>query len=76
MYAIRSYYAEVRLILDEKVYNRLKNDFEEEYNTCLENKVSLYIYSGKIRPSSFMVSDNFMLLKLFGKDGEFDHRKT
>lgn len=68
--------AEVHLILDEKVYNRLKNDFEDEYNTCLENKVSLYIYSGKLRPSSFMVADTFMMLKLFGKDGEFDHRKV
>ena len=67
--------AEVHLILDEKVYNRLKNDFEGEYNVLLENKVSLYIYSGKIRPSSFMVADTFMMLKLFGKDGEFDHRK-
>ena len=67
--------AEVHLILDEKVYNRLKNDFEDEYNTCLKNKVSLYIYSGKLRPSSFMIADTFMMLKLFGKDGEFDHRK-
>ncbi|MDM7918732.1 MAG: DUF1724 domain-containing protein, partial [Methanosarcina sp.] len=33
------------------------------------------IYSGKIRPSSFMVTDNFFMLKLFGKEGEFDHRK-
>lgn len=67
--------AEAHLVLDEKVYNRLKNDFEEEYNVLLKNKVSLYIYSGKVRPSSFMVTDNFFLLKLFGKDGEFDHRK-
>jgi predicted transcriptional regulator len=67
--------AEVHLILDEKVYNRLKNDFEDEYNILLENKVSLYIYSGDVRPSSFMVADDFMLLKLFGKEGEFDHRK-
>lgn len=41
----------------------------------LENKISHYIYSGKIRPSSFVVANNFLLLKLFGKDGEFDHRK-
>lgn len=66
---------EVHLILDEKIYNRLKNDFEEEYNVLLENNVSLYIYSDKIRPSSFMATDNFLLLKLFEKDGEFDHRK-
>jgi predicted transcriptional regulator len=67
--------AEAHLILDEKVYNRLKNDFQGEYNVLLENKVSLYIYSGKVRPSSFMVTDNFIMLKLFGKEGEFDHRK-
>lgn len=67
--------AEAHLILDEKVYNRLKNDFEEEYCVLLDNKVSLYIYSGEVRPSSFMVTDNFVMLKLFGKDGEFDHRK-
>ena len=67
--------AEVHLILDEKVYNRLKNDFENEYNVLLENKVSLYIYSGKIRPSSFMIADNFVMLKLFGKEGEFDNNK-
>lgn len=67
--------ADVHLILDEKVFNRLKDDFGKEYNILLENKVSLYIYSGKIRPSSFIVTDNFFLLKLFGKDGEFDHRK-
>ncbi|WP_048153300.1 winged helix-turn-helix domain-containing protein [Methanosarcina sp. Kolksee] len=67
--------AEVHLMLDEKVYNRFKNDFTEEFNVLLENKVSLYIYSGKIRPSSFMVTDNFFMLKLFGKEGEFDHRK-
>jgi len=67
--------AEVHLILDEKVYNRLKNDFEDEHNVLLENKVSLYIYSGEVKLSSFMVTDDFMMLKLFGKDGEFDHRK-
>lgn len=67
--------AEVHLILEEKVYNRTKNDFEDEFNVMLENNVSLYIYSGEIKVSSFMVADDFMMLKLFGKDGEFDHRK-
>lgn len=67
--------AEVHLILNEKVYNRLKNDFKDEYNILLENNVVLYIYFGKIKPASFMATDNFMMLKLFGKEGEFDHRK-
>jgi predicted transcriptional regulator len=67
--------AKVDLILDEKVYNRLKNDFKDTYGSLLENNVSLYIYRGKIKPSSFIISDEFMMLKLFGKEGQFDHRK-
>lgn len=66
--------AKVDLILDEKVYVRLKNDFKDTYNLLLENNVSLYIYRGKIKPSSFIISNEFMMLKLFGKEGEFDHR--
>lgn len=41
----------------------------------LENKVSLYVYSGKIGPLLSMVTDSPVLLELFGKDGEFDYRK-
>ncbi len=67
--------AKVDLILDEKVYNRLKNDFKDTYGSLIENNVSLYIYRGKIKPSSFIISDEFMMLKLFGKEGQFDHRK-
>ena len=67
--------AKVDLILDEKVYIRLKNDFKDTYGLLLENNVSLYIYRGKIKPSSFIISNEFMMLKLFGKEGEFDHRK-
>jgi len=67
--------AEVDLILDEKVYIRLKNDFEDIYRLLLENNVSLYIYRGKIKPSSLIVSDKLVVLKLFGKEGEFDHRR-
>jgi len=67
--------AEVDLILDEKVYIRLKNDFKDTYRLLLDNNVSLYIYRGKIKPSSFIISNEFMMLKLFGKEGEFDHRK-
>jgi predicted transcriptional regulator len=66
--------AKVDLILDEKVYNRLKNDFKDTYGSLLENNVSLYIYRGKIKPSSFIISNEFIMLKLFGKEGEFDHR--
>ncbi|MGI6174538.1 MAG: helix-turn-helix transcriptional regulator [Christensenellales bacterium] len=64
----------VDLILDEKVYLRLKNDFKDIYRLLLENNISLYIYRGKIKPSSFIVSNEFIMLKLFGKEGEFDHR--
>ncbi len=67
--------AKVDLILDEKVYTRLKNDFKNIYGLLLENNVSLYIYRGEIKPSSFIISDELMVLKLFGKEGEFDHRK-
>jgi predicted transcriptional regulator len=66
--------AEVDLILDEKVYLRLKNDFKDKYRLLLKNNVSLYIYRGEIKPSSFIISNEFMMLKLFGKEGEFDHR--
>lgn len=65
----------VELVLNEKVYNRLKDDFEDEYKTLIENKASIYIYKGEMKPSSFIVTDEFMILKLFGKEGEFDHRK-
>lgn len=67
--------AKVDLILDEKVYNRLKDDFGDEYRTLVENNASIYIYRGEIKPSSFIVADEFLILKLFGKEGEFDHRK-
>ncbi len=63
------------LIMDEKVYGRLKNDFKDTYRLLLENNVSLYIYRGETKPSSFVVTDDFITLKLFGKDGEFDHRR-
>ncbi|AKB26070.1 hypothetical protein MSMTP_2601 [Methanosarcina sp. MTP4] len=63
------------LIMDEKVYSRLKNDFEDTYRTLLENNVPLYVYKGETKPSSFMVTDEFITLKLFRKKGEFDHRR-
>lgn len=63
------------LIMDEKVYGRLKNDFKDTYRLLLENNIPLYVYRGEIKPSSFMVTDEFMTLKLFGKEGEFDHRR-
>lgn len=67
--------AKVDLVMNEKVYCRLKNDFEDTYKLLLENDASIYIYRGEIRPSSFIISDDFMMLKLFGKEGEFDHRR-
>ena len=67
--------AKMDLIMDEKIYDRLKNDFKDTHKLLLENNVSLYIYRGEIKPSSFMITDEFVMLKLFGKEGEFDHRK-
>ncbi len=63
------------LIMDEKVYGRLKNDFKDTYRLLLENNVSLYIYRGETKPSSFMITDEFVMLKLFGKEGDFNHRR-
>jgi len=67
--------AEIDLILDKKIYNRLKEDFKPEYKTILEKGVSIYLYSGEIKPSSFVITDEFMFLKLFEKNGDFDHRR-
>uniref|UniRef100_UPI0037C84C81 transcriptional regulator FilR1 domain-containing protein n=1 Tax=Methanosarcina baikalica TaxID=3073890 RepID=UPI0037C84C81 len=56
----------------KRLRNVIKSILKKNTNQIIkggQNKVSLYIYSGKIRPSSFMVADTFMMLKLFGTTG-------
>jgi len=69
--------AEVELVLTDSVFERLKNDSPEELNSLLnsENTVVGVCAEGLNIPT-IAVTDRFMYLCLFDRQGKYDHRKV
>ncbi|MFP4655003.1 MAG: helix-turn-helix transcriptional regulator [Methanohalobium sp.] len=65
------------IILTESVFERLKNEFLEEYDIMLNSENGcLYVCDDNIdKPASLTVTDEMILISLFNEEGVFDHRK-
>jgi predicted transcriptional regulator len=66
---------ELSLVLTESVWERIKEDFQNEKNQLEKmNNVQVFLYRNDFTPPSIVVTDLFLLLSLFNKEGRYDHR--
>ncbi|WP_292485621.1 winged helix-turn-helix domain-containing protein [Methanohalobium sp.] len=65
------------LILTKSVFERLKDEFSEEYHIISgSDNGCLYICDDNIiKPATLVITDDLMLLSLFNEEGVFDHKK-
>lgn len=66
---------EISLLLTESVWQRIKEDFQEQ-KYRLENigNVHVFVYQHGSAPPSIVVTDVFLVLSIFNKEGRYDHR--
>jgi len=66
---------EVSLLLTESVWQRIKDDFQEQKDQ-LENidNAHVFVYQHESAPPAIVVTDFFLLLSIFNKEGMYDHR--
>lgn len=66
------------LILTRSVYNRLKDEYEEQYKAMMESKNSkLYVCDDDaIKLGALSITDDLILIAFFNKEGHFDHKKV
>ncbi len=66
------------LILTRPVYERLKEEYTDNYNAIMVSEgSSLFVCDdGKLKPGSLSITDDMLLLTLFSKKGIFDHKKV
>jgi predicted transcriptional regulator len=66
---------ELSLVLTEPVWERIKEDFQNEKDKLEKmDNVQLFLYRNDFTPPSIVVTDLFLLLSLFNKEGRYDHR--
>lgn len=64
------------LILTKSVFERLRDEFQTEYNQMMNSDCSkIYICSDDVKLGAVSVTDDMLLLAFFNKEGMFDHRK-
>ncbi len=65
------------LILTRSVYTRLKEEYEEQYNTMMRSKNSrLYVCDDDVaKMGALSITDDLILIAFFNRDGIFDHKK-
>ena len=69
--------AEVEIVLTEAVFERLKSESPDELGVLLDSGNTVKVFSeGSIRLPTIAVTDRFMYLCLFDKQGKYDHRKV
>ncbi len=67
--------AEMELVLTRAVFDRLKNDFANELESLLDSKNAIVrICDESLQPPTIAVTEKFMYLCLFDKQGKYDHR--
>lgn len=66
------------LILTRPVYERLRDEYTEQYNAIMESPTShLYVCDENIiKPGAISITDTLLLLSFFNKKGFFDHKKV
>ncbi|MDK2911661.1 MAG: hypothetical protein PWR29_618 [Methanolobus sp.] len=66
------------LMLTRSVYNRLKEEYTEQYNAMMDSPSSnMFICEdNSIRLGALSITDNLMLIAFFNKQGIFDHKKV
>ncbi|WMW23031.1 winged helix-turn-helix domain-containing protein [Methanolobus mangrovi] len=66
------------LILTRPVYERLRDEYTEQYNAIMNSQNShLFVCEEDIiKPGAISVTDNLLLLSFFNKKGLFDHKKV
>ncbi len=66
------------LILTRPVYERLMEEYTEQYNTMIKSRNShLYICDDDtLKLGALSVTDDLLLIAFFNKDGVFDHKKV
>jgi predicted transcriptional regulator len=66
---------EMELVLTRAVFERLKNDFVDELESLLNSKNTVVrICDKSLQPPTTAVTEKFMYLCLFDKQGKYDHR--
>jgi Predicted transcriptional regulator len=66
------------LILTLPVYNRLKEEYTDQYNAMMESEnAHLYICNDDtLKLGALSITDDLMLIAFFNKEGVFDHKKV
>jgi predicted transcriptional regulator len=66
---------EMELVLTRAVFERLKNDCVEELEALLNSKNTVVrICDKSLQPPTIAITEKFMYLCLFDKQGKYDHR--
>lgn len=69
--------AEVELVLTESVFGRLKSDSPDELRSLLDSEnTTVVVCEGSLNVPTIAVTDRFMYLCLFNRQGKYDHRKV
>ncbi|MPM95897.1 hypothetical protein SDC9_143053 [bioreactor metagenome] len=69
--------AEIELILTESVFERLKNESPDELSSLLDSEnTTVVVCKENLHIPTIAVTDRFMYLCLFNRQGKYDHRKV
>jgi len=69
--------AEVELVLTESVFERLKNDSPDDLQSLFDSEnTTVAVCEESLGIPTIAVTDRFMYLCLFNRQGRYDHRKV
>ncbi|AKB51492.1 Transcriptional regulator, ArsR family [Methanosarcina barkeri str. Wiesmoor] len=69
--------AEMEIVLTKAVLERLKNDCRDELGTLLDSKNTVVkVCEENLKLPTIAVTEKFMYICLFDKQGKYDHRKV
>ena len=69
--------AEMEIVLTKAVFERLKNDCKDELETLLNSENTVVkVCEENLRIPTIAVTEKFMYLCLFDKQGKYDHMKV
>lgn len=69
--------AEMEIVLTKSVFDRLKNDCRDELETLLDSKSTVVkVCEENLKLPTIAVTEKFMYICLFDKQGKYDHRKV
>lgn len=68
--------AEMEIVLTKAVLERLKNDCRDELETLLDSENTVVKICEDLNLPTIAVTEKFMYICLFNKQGKYDHRKV